>query len=110
MRRFELEPYLANLEKFKITELFVVPPLVISIIMSPLSKNFSLKTVRQASCGAAPLDKGPQARFRALLAPDARVTQVWGMTETSCITTMFRGQEDDTTASVGRLVPNMQAM
>ena len=109
MRRFELEPYLESVEKFKITELLIVPPLVISIIMSPQSKVFSLSSVRHASCGAAPLDKGPQARFRALLAPDAKVTQIYGMTETTCIATMFRWSEDDRTASVGRFIPNMEA-
>lgn len=109
MRRFELEPYLKGLQIFKITELFVVPPLVISIIMSPMSKVYSLKSVKHASCGAAPLDKDPQGKFRALLSPDARVTQVYGMTETSCVSTMFRWHEDDRTASVGRFIPNMEA-
>ena len=109
MRRFDLESYLFNIEKFGITEIFVVPPLIMSIIMSPLGKKYSLHTIRQAMCGAAPLDKSPQARFKALLAPDVRVTQVWGMTETTCMATMFRPPEDDTTASVGRLVPNMEA-
>ncbi len=109
MRRFELPVYLANLERFKITDIFVVPPLVISIIMSPLSRKHSLKSVKQASCGAAPLDKEQQARFKDLLANDAQVTQVWGMTETTCITTMFRWPEDDASGSVGMLVPHMRA-
>jgi long-subunit acyl-CoA synthetase (AMP-forming) len=109
MRRFELKPYLEGVEKFKITELFVVPPLVISIVMSPMSKVYSLNSVKQASCGAAPLGKDPQGRFRALLSPDARITQVYGMTETTCIATMFRWDEDDRTASVGRFIPNMEA-
>lgn len=109
MRRFELEPYLANVERFKITELSVVPPVVISIIMSPLSKKYTLKSIRDVRCGSAPLDQGPQARFKALLAPGATVTQVWGMTESTCVATMFRSPEDDNTASVGRLLPTMEA-
>lgn len=110
MRRFDLEPYLANIEQFGITEMFVVPPLVISIILSPFSKKYNLKSIKRASCGAAPLDKSPQARFKSLLSPDARVTQVWGMTETTCVATMFYYPEDDTSASVGRFIPNMEAM
>ena len=109
MRRFDLESYLASVEKFKITEIVVVPPLVINILLSPLPEKYSLKTIREVLCGAAPLDKGPQARFKALLAPDSRVTQVWGMTESTCAATLFRWPEDDTTASVGRLLPNMEA-
>lgn len=41
MRRFELEPFLAAVEKHQITDLGMVPPLVIAIIMSPLSKSKS---------------------------------------------------------------------
>ncbi|KAK0973524.1 hypothetical protein LTR54_017331 [Friedmanniomyces endolithicus] len=77
--------------------------------MSPLSRTQSLKSIRQATCGAAPLDKEQQARFKDLLAEDAQVTQVWGMTETTCITTMFRWPEDDVSGSVGMLVPHMEA-
>jgi Long-chain acyl-CoA synthetases (AMP-forming) len=109
MRRFELESYLSNLERFQINEIIVVPPLVIAIIMSPLSQKYSLKSLRDVVCGAAPLDKEPQSRFRALLDAGARVTQGWGMTESTCAATMFRHPEDDTTGSVGRLIPNMEA-
>ena len=109
MRRFELEPYLANVERYKITEVFMVPPVVISIVMSPLSKSYSLQSIKHVSCGAAPLDRFTQARFKRLLDPDARVLQVWGMTEATCIATTFRWPEDDTTGSVGRLVPGMEA-
>ncbi|KAH8812215.1 4-coumarate-CoA ligase-like protein [Xylogone sp. PMI_703] len=110
MRRFELEPYLSYLEKYQITELLIVPPLVLAIIMSPLSKQYNLKSIKHTSVGAAPLDKIAQASFKALLAPEAKVTQVWGMTESTCIVTMFPPDEDDTTASIGRFVPNMEAM
>ncbi|KAF9885686.1 hypothetical protein FE257_012668 [Aspergillus nanangensis] len=110
MRRFDLEPYLAYVERYKITDLIVVPPLVISVIMSPLSKKYSIKSVTHAICGAAPLDKGVQSRFRELLAPDANFTQVWGMTESTCCATRFPLGEDDTTASIGRVIPNMEAM
>ncbi|KAF2084078.1 acetyl-CoA synthetase-like protein [Saccharata proteae CBS 121410] len=107
MRRFQLEPYLQYMERYAITDMAVVPPIAIAIIMSPASKKYSLKAVRTASCGAAPLDKGPQARLQALLAPDAPFTQVWGMTETTCIASMFPWPESDVTGSVGRFAPSL---
>lgn len=110
MRRFELEPYLRYMHTYQITEITIVPPMAIAIIMSPLSQKpeYSMKgTVRAALCGAAPLDKGPQARLKALLADDAPFTQVWGMTETSCIASQFYYPEHDTTGSVGRFMPNL---
>ncbi|KAF1997783.1 acetyl-CoA synthetase-like protein [Amniculicola lignicola CBS 123094] len=107
MRRFDLEPFLKGHEEFNITELTMVPPIAIGIIMHPASKKYSLKTVKWAGCGAAPLDKGPQARLKALLAPDAPFTQVYGMTETSCVASFIPPPEDDATGSVGRFLPNL---
>lgn len=107
MRRFELESFLHAHEKFGITEMMVVPPIAIAIIMSPASKKYSLKSVKSAACGAAPMDKSTQARLKALLAPEAPFTQCWGMTETSCVASMIVTPEHDTTGSVGRMLSNL---
>ncbi|KAJ5229008.1 hypothetical protein N7489_009716 [Penicillium chrysogenum] len=110
MRRFDLETYLTTVEKYNVTDLAVVPPIVIAILMSPLSRNKPyLRKARMAGCGAAPLDKDVQARFRSLMGNDTPFTQVWGMTETSCVATMFPHPEHDDTGSVGRLIPNLEA-
>jgi 4-coumarate--CoA ligase len=106
MRRFELEPFLAGIEKHQVTNLAMVPPLVIAIINSPLSRKYSLKSVRTAVVGAAPLDAGSQRRMRELMAPDATFTQVWGMTETTSAITLFYYPEADDTGSVGKIMPN----
>ena len=98
------------IEKYGITDLTMVPPIVIAIVMSPISqKRPFLKKVRLAACGAAPLDKDVQARFRLLMGEEGPFNQVWGMTETSCIATMFPFPEHDNTGSVGRLIPNLEA-
>ncbi|KAJ5355535.1 uncharacterized protein N7496_012747 [Penicillium cataractarum] len=110
MRRFDLEEYLNTVEKYDITDLAMVPPIVIAILMSPVSQNRPfLRRVRLAACGAAPLDKDVQARFRSLMGDDSPFNQVWGMTETSCVATMIRFPEHDDTGSVGRLIPNLEA-
>lgn len=106
MRRFELESWLRNIERFQITEANMVPPMVIQVINSPLSKKYSLKSVRNSWVGAAPLAAAPQARYKTLLRPDTPFTQVWGMSETSCIATMLHYPEQDLTGSVGRFLPN----
>lgn len=108
MRRFGLEAFLDALEKYQITDLVCVPPIVIAVVMSPLNKKYSLKSVKTATCGAAPLDKGSQGRLQRLLSPNASFTQLWGMTETSCIGTMFPYPESDDTGSIGYLLPNME--
>ena len=78
MRRFDLAKYLSVIERFRITELTMVPPMVIAVIMAPITKNYNLKSVKGAVIGAAPLDKGPQTRLQALLNEGAPCTQVWG--------------------------------
>lgn len=108
MRRFELESWLKAVETHHITDTATVPPMVIAIINSDITPRYSLKSVKFAACGASPLEKGPQARFRKLLAEDAVFTQVWGMTETTCIATNFPYPSDDDTGSVGRPIPGME--
>ena len=107
MRRFDLEAYLANIERFGVTTISVVPPMAIAIIMSPLSRKYSLKSCRWCTVGAAPLRPETQARFQKLLRADCPMTQVWGMTEASCIATRFEFDEFDVTGSIGRPIPSV---
>jgi len=101
---------LALIDRYKVTELTIVPPAVIAIIMSPVTKKYSLRSVRAATCGAAPLGPEPQKKLRDLLCQEpkpAAFTQVWGMTETSCVATMFYYPEFDDTGSVGRAMKGL---
>ncbi|KAL2399759.1 Phenylacetyl-CoA ligase epaB [Exophiala dermatitidis] len=107
MRRFELEPVLSSIHKYSITDLTLVPPVVVAILKFPGREKYSLKSVKMAFCGAGSLDKETQRQMQALLAPGASLTQVWGMTETSCVASMFYYPEHDDTGSVGRMMPNL---
>ena len=101
MRRFELEAFLAAIEKHQINCLGIVPPLLIAIINSPLREKYSLRSLRSVRCGAAPLDAKSQERFRELCHPDSTITQVMGMTETTGAISLFYWPEKDDTGSVG---------
>ncbi len=107
MRRFELEAYLAAIERHKITMLGMVPPLVIAVLMSPLRHKYSLRSVRRVGCGAAPLDEDSGERLKELCAPDCTFTQVQGMTETTGAISLFYSPDEDDTGSVGNtFMPN----
>lgn len=108
MRRFELGQFLNHIKAHEVNELALVPPIVIAIIMSGLAGD-KLKSVKHAGIGAAPLGKESQYRLKQLCAPGATINQVWGMTETSCIGSKCHYWEDDTTGSVGRMLPNLDA-
>lgn len=110
LRRFDVKNYLKLIEKYNITDLIVVPPIINAILISDHpGKEGCLKSLRSIVCGAAPLDSSMQSRFGSLLADNIPVTQGWGMTETCCASTMFPYPETDETGSVGRLIPNVEA-
>jgi 4-coumarate--CoA ligase len=109
MRRFELDEWLTNIPRFGITELNVVPMMVVLILTSGKATKETFASVRNAWSGAAPLDKTLQARFKKLMRDDAPFNQVWGMSETSCIATMLYYPGEDTSGSVGCLLPNCDA-
>ncbi|KAL4985598.1 putative AMP-binding enzyme [Aspergillus falconensis] len=106
MRRFDLPLYLQTCMKYQITDLTLVPPLAIALLMNDMTHEKPyLRSVRSASCGAAPLDKGVKGRLGKLLGPGAPFAQVWGMTETTCIAMCFEHPESEDTGPVGgRLV------
>ena len=107
MRRFDLEIFLSSVQKFKITEISVVPPIVRTVLASPLTSKYDLTSVKSTACGAASLGKVPQRQFEELLAKDACFNQVWGMTETTCVASRFWYPENDDTRSIGRFISNL---
>ncbi|KAG0645547.1 Acyl-ligase [Hyphodiscus hymeniophilus] len=109
MRRFELTEFLNHLQNYRITDLTLVPPIAIALIHSPLAQKSSLKWTKSAGSGAAPLDKSMQALLRAKLPSDAPCTQVFGMTEISCLGMLIPYPEDDDTGSIGKLIPGLEA-
>lgn len=123
MRRFDLKPYLSYHAKYKLTEVFMVPPMAVSTVMSGLADEkseaydpkYSLRTVRNGTIGAAPCSADMQARFHALLGKGATFTQVWGMTETTTMAMIVpwsiarasgAGKMDSAWGSVGVPLPN----
>jgi len=108
MSRFRLNEFIENVQKFQITELSLPPPVVMSVLQSPLATRDVFQSVRFAHSGAAPLGKDSQAKLQALLPDDCPLAQIWGMTETSGAAMTFLYPQQDSTGSVGHLVPNMK--
>src|SRR5450756_1354262 len=81
MPRFELEPFLKAIQDYKITRLFVAPPIVVALAKHPAVDKYDLSSVKVIFSGAAPLDAAT-----ARLCGDrigCRVSQGYGLTETS---------------------------
>lgn len=67
----------------------------------------ALRSVRWVRVGAAPCGRDVQAEFQELVGAQGVVTQVFGMTETSCIAMQCGPGEREGTGSVGRPVAGL---
>ncbi|MBI5879204.1 MAG: AMP-binding protein [Chloroflexi bacterium] len=105
--RFDLEQFLQTIEKYKITHLYLVPPIILALAKHPLVDKYNLKSVKLINSGAAPLDESVQKLASQRIG--CLVTQGYGMTETSLashVTPDIPGKIK--AGSSGFLLPNMQ--
>lgn len=107
MRRFQLEDFLKHTEQYQITEIFVVPPIIVSILQSSLLTKYSLRSLRSGMVGGAPLDLQSQKAFSALMNPEGSLSPCYGMTELSCIAATYPWPEADGDGAVGYFLPNL---
>ncbi|WP_448315431.1 4-coumarate--CoA ligase family protein [Streptomyces sp. CO7] len=80
--RFELDGFLAAIEKHRITALYVAPPIVLALAKHPAVDGYDLSSVRYVISAAAPLDAELAEACRARLGVSS-VGQAYGMTELS---------------------------
>ncbi|KAF5649348.1 phenylacetyl ligase [Fusarium sp. NRRL 52700] len=108
MPRFEFEPFLAAVSRFKIQQLPIVPPIVIQMLdRRELCNKYDLSSVRFVYTGAAPLGRETVDDLLSLY-PKWRLGQGYGMTETA--TVFIQSSEHDTqVGTTGSLLPAAKA-
>lgn len=81
MPAFDLEKFLDNAVKFKITKMFLVPPLVVRLTKDPsvAKRGKPLQTVTEVFCGAAPLAPQLMNDLRRIIAPGGIFRQGYGV-------------------------------
>ncbi|CAG9986790.1 unnamed protein product [Clonostachys byssicola] len=86
--KFELMSLVKAIRKFKMTMLYVVPPILIALIkQGALTKNatgFDLPSVWRIYCGAAPLSEELTSQIKAHY-PQVLLGQGYGMTESATV-------------------------
>ena len=107
MPKFDMQRFGDSVRTFGITETALVPPLCAALLAS-VDIDEALKELRLIWCAGAPLPALSLHQLYGRLVPDARMAQVWGLTECGWVTT-FLFPEKDYSASVGRLLPNTEA-
>jgi acyl-CoA synthetase (AMP-forming)/AMP-acid ligase II len=105
MRRFVIEDFLAAIERYRISRVYAAPPIILALAKEPCVADADLSSVRSLFSGAAPLD--PALAELCARRVGCRVTQGYGLTETSPATHLTPDDADDVpTGSVGFALPN----
>lgn len=75
MAKFELEKALRVVMKYKITHLYLVPPVIIALTKQSVVKNYDLSSLKEILSGAAPLGKEVMEECSKII-PQAKIKQV----------------------------------
>jgi acyl-CoA synthetase (AMP-forming)/AMP-acid ligase II len=106
--KFELNSFLAAIQRFRIEMLFVVPPILMALLANPTKADKTdLSSVRMVMCGAAPLGREVQENVNKKY-PAWRIMQGYGMTESSPLVTI-NSENDILVGSSGSLIPGIKA-
>ena len=102
MPRYEEQAFLNALEKFQITHTIVVPPILVAL--SKNSETKKLGSLRRVYVGGSLATDSMQQQLYAKLPPEAKIEQVYGMTEAGWAT-IWHDRTKESTGSVGRPLP-----
>ncbi|KAF1927760.1 acetyl-CoA synthetase-like protein [Didymella exigua CBS 183.55] len=110
MPRFDFVEFLTYVQKYSISDLALVPPVVVAMAKHPATKKFDLSSIKTVTVGAAPLGREASQEFEKLW-PNGQVNvkQGYGMTELTCAVMMFNPAKHSASFSVGEVVPNCEA-
>jgi acyl-CoA synthetase (AMP-forming)/AMP-acid ligase II len=105
--RFDFQEFLALVQKYRLTVLPLVPPIVLGMVKSPAVAQFDLSSVRLVFSGAAPLGEELARELSKKL--NCPVTQGYGMTEASPVTHLSPTRNTTLKpGSAGRVIPNTE--
>lgn len=109
--KFDFVKFLEYLEKFQVTSLNCVPPIMVALAKHPAVEKFDLTAIRSIGCGAAPLsyDIMKEVTARVGRGKYLSVNQGWGMTEATCSVLSRHPDDDSEGSTVGELLPNCEA-
>ncbi|MDQ6879681.1 MAG: AMP-binding protein [Candidatus Dormibacteraeota bacterium] len=107
MPSFELEAFLQAIQDYRITRLFLAPPIVVALAKHPAVDKYDLSSVKVVFSGAAPLDAETARLCGERIG--CRVSQGYGLTETSPVTHAVPDNAPDIVpGSVGYSLPNTE--
>jgi acyl-CoA synthetase (AMP-forming)/AMP-acid ligase II len=85
--RFDLEAFLATIQRYRISAVVAVPPVMLALAKHPIVDSYDLTSLRVIGSGGAPLGAEVQDAVRQRLGTTL-VVQGWGMTELAAGSTL----------------------
>uniref|UniRef100_A0A7N0URG4 4-coumarate--CoA ligase n=1 Tax=Kalanchoe fedtschenkoi TaxID=63787 RepID=A0A7N0URG4_KALFE len=109
MARFSVEEVVKAVERYRVTDMWVVPPVMQALAKRSAVEKYDLSSLRLIGCGAAPLGAELMEECAKKL-PHVVVIQGYGMTEAAGVIAMedVRSRERNT-GTVGSLVSGLEA-
>ncbi|KAJ3545731.1 hypothetical protein NM208_g2376 [Fusarium decemcellulare] len=106
--KFELRAFLASIQRFKIRQLLLVPPVIIQLLqMRDICAEYELSSVQFLYSGAAPLGEETIRDIQSIY-PDWTIGQAYGMTETATVVSS-PSEHDIFNKASGSLLPGVKA-
>lgn len=107
MPRFDLVQFLEIAQKYRVTRMNLVPPILVALAKHPIIDQYDLSSLVEIASGAAPL--GEELAEAVVQRLKCNVIQGFGMTETSPVThTCPNSPGKMKRASVGPAIPNTE--
>jgi 4-coumarate--CoA ligase len=108
MPSFDFIKMLEYVQKYRISSLTCVPPIIVALAKHPETRKYDLSSIETIGSGAAPLSAEISSEVSRLWPPGAlTLRQGWGMTEVTCTSTSWDPNSTVTgSVAVGEMMPN----
>ncbi|KAJ8488324.1 hypothetical protein ONZ45_g13990 [Pleurotus djamor] len=106
--KFNFTDFLETVVRYRITDLMIVPPMLVLLCKHPAVKKYDLTHIKGAWSGAAPLSVELVRQVSQVL-PNAIIGQGFGMTETATAVSLMPVPQRLGNGSVGTMMPGCAA-
>jgi 4-coumarate--CoA ligase len=103
--KYELSTFCKIIQNYRVNNITVVPPIILSLVKDPTIKNYDLSSLRLCLSSAAPLSRDLSDEFTRIY--NIPVKQGYGLTEASPATHLTK-TDNIVPGSIGKLIPNIE--
>jgi len=106
MRQFNLEHLFANIDKYKVQSVPIVPTMLVYMLLFPDYAKYDISSVKYWVCGSAPLSLDTWKQFKERFG--AEIGEGWGLTEAGANNATNFGLSVIKPGSIGRPMKGME--